>query len=66
MDIDPQTALVRQHPEYHAMFRNLSDTQARCSVLLNTLRDVKTGILRRYTFEELLLLCEKGLNPPPV
>ena len=66
MDIDPQTALVRQHPEYHAMYRNLSDTQTRCGVLLNGLRDVKTGILRRYTFEELLKLVEKALNPPSV
>ena len=67
MDIDAETLRVREHPEYKAMLRNLSDTQARCNVLLNALRDVKHEVLNMNTPDAALLaIIYEALGPPSV
>ena len=61
---------VRAHPEYQAMFTNLTNTQARCKVLLESLRAVKQhikthGLEKEPRFETILTIANHGLNPTP-
>lgn len=60
------TARVRAHPEYQAMLENLSNTQARCTVLLEGLRAVKKDLADEgYRVEDdILYKVNRAINPP--
>ena len=61
-----QATRYQSQQEYGSMLLNLTSVQARCTVLLNALRDVRRTVVERWVLREddtLLRRLNAALNP---